>query len=163
MNNGRCELVNEDCKFTEIEPTSTNGTQWTFKKNINLNSATQLKQSIPQIQQSIYTGYCHGNPPTIQEASVKDKGRDITNQLQNAIKYSMKNGGTSKSISCIGDKFECDPNSNYKGSYKFWDNKDVGLGPEECPGKYQYILTKCKNGNFVKSNWGSPIDLSKCV
>ena len=113
------------------------------------------------ITKAMYQGICSAGGATKGDGSLDmTKGEDITARLQNAV-------DNSKDISQLGcvdpPAGKCPSNASYAGNIDWWDNTDVGLGPQTCQSQFQFIVVQWTVDGVPygpkKFTWGGPIDL----
>jgi hypothetical protein len=113
------------------------------------------------ITNAMYQGICEAGGSTQGDGDLDmTKGLDITERLQKAV----DNSDDLSQMGCVNPPAgKCPSNTDYPGNVVWWDNTDVGLGPEVCPSQYQFIVVKWKVDGVSKGPkkfiWGSKIDL----
>ena len=113
------------------------------------------------ITKAMYQGICTAGGSTRGDGTLDmTKGLDVTERLQKAV----DNSDDLSQLGCVNPPAgKCPTNANYPGNTSWWDNTDVGLGPQVCPSQYQFIVVEWTLNGVTKGpkkfNWGNPIDL----
>ena len=113
------------------------------------------------ITKAMYQGICSAGGDTRGDGSLDmTKGLDVTERLQKAV----DNSDDLSQLGCVNPPAgKCPTNGNYSGNTSWWDNTDVGLGPQTCQSQYQFIVVEWTLNGVTKGPkkfiWGTPIDL----